>query len=153
MDPTILITAIAAGAAAAGTEAVKEATKDAYRGLKSAMTDVLGKRAQRSIEKVEASPGEESARSDLKALVPSLPAEDVPEVEQKLATLLAAFGTDPAVKPIVESVARIKLDVDAGGNVTLEYLAGAREIDVKAKAGNDFVLRGVKMDRGPDSGN
>lgn len=141
----MLITALTAGAAVAGAEVVKETTKDAYRGLKSAMTAVFGRRAERAIEKIEAAPGDASARSEVVALIPSMPAEDVPEIERNLIALLSAFKADPGVKPIVESVAHIKLDVDAGGHITLEYLEGAREIDVKAKAGGDFVLRGVKM--------
>jgi hypothetical protein len=82
-----------------------------------------------------------------------LPAEDVPEIEPKLMALLSAFKADPAVKLVAESLAKIKLDVDAGGHITLEYLEGAREIDVKAKSGGDFTMRDVKMDSGADAGN
>jgi hypothetical protein len=153
MDDMGLVTAITAGAAIAGAELVKEATKDAYRGLKAAVASVFGRRAARAIEKIEASPGESAAREELAALVSSLPAEDAPEIKRHLTALLTALRTDPAVPAVVASVARIKLDVDAGGHVNLESLEGAREIDVKAKAGGDFVLRGVKMDSGPDGGN
>lgn len=56
MDPILLTTALVAGASVAGSELVKEATKDAYRGLKTAMTSVFGKRAERALEAVEGRP-------------------------------------------------------------------------------------------------
>jgi hypothetical protein len=153
MDVPTLITAITAGAAIAGAETVKEGTKDAYRALKGAMANVLGRRAERAIAQIEAAPTDATARSELTALAKTLPAEDAPEIEPKLDALLIAFAVDSAVKPVAAAVARINLDIDAGGHVTLEDLEAAREIDVKARSGGDFVLRGVKMDSGPARGN
>lgn len=153
MDETQFVTALVAGATIAGVEVVKETTKDAYRGLKHVVGKVFGTPAQRAIEKVEASPDDASAKQALVALIQTVPAEDVAEIQPMVTALLRALDADSEAKRAIQSVARIKLDVDAGGHITLEYLEGARDIDVKAKAGGDFVMRGVKMGSEPDRGN
>lgn len=153
MDETQLVTALVAGATIAGVEVVKETTKDAYRGLKHVVGKVFGTRAQRAIEKVEASPDDASAKQALITLIQTVPAEDVAEIEPMMIALLRAMNADAEAKRAVQSAARIKLDVDAGGHIKLEYLQGATDIDVKAKSGGDFTLSGVKMGSEPDRGN
>lgn len=120
MDPILLTTALAAGASISGSELVKEATKDAYKGLKTAVTSVFGKRAERALEAVEAAPADEKARSDLKETLPAVDPRDVAELQQKTTLLLTALKDDPAAIQAVDTVARIRLDIDAGGNVVLE---------------------------------
>jgi hypothetical protein len=98
MDTKLLIDTITAGAAAVGSELVLEATRDAYHGLKSAVIGLYGRVAGRAIDKIEAAPGDASARSDVAALIRPVPAEEASEIESKLAALLAAFKADPEVK-------------------------------------------------------
>jgi hypothetical protein len=151
MDETQLATALVAGAAIAGAELVKETTKDAYRGLKHVVTKVFGTRAERAIEKVEAAPADAAARRDLAKLLPSPSPEERSEIQPAMTALLQALDLDSAARPVM-AAARITLDVKAGGNITLQYLEGATNIDVKADAGQDFTLSGVRM-REPERGN
>ena len=53
MDETQLLTALTAGGAIAGAELVKETTKDAYRGLKTAVASLFGEQTERAIEKLD----------------------------------------------------------------------------------------------------
>jgi hypothetical protein len=151
MDETQLVTALVAGATIAGVELVKETTKDAYRGLKQVVSKVFGTRAERAIEKVEAAPGDSVARQDLVKLLPSLSSEERSEIQPAITAFLQALEFDDAAKPVM-AAARIRLDIKAGGNITLQYLEGATDIDVKANAGQDFTLSGVRMQE-PERGN
>jgi hypothetical protein len=153
MDTKLLTDAIYAGAVIAGSELVKEATKDAWRGLKSGVTKVFGLLGERVIGRIEASPGDASARSEVADLARLLPPEETADLQRQIARLLDALRDDDAAKTVVESIAHIRLEVEAGGNVTLERLDGVSGIEVKAKAGGDFALRDVNMARGADAGN
>lgn len=153
MDPTLLVNALVAGATIAGAELVKETTKDAYKSLKSAVASVFGKRAERALEAVEATPADERARSDLKETLPAVDPRDVVELQEKTTLLLTALKDDPAAAQAVDSIARIRLDIDAGGNVILEDIRGARQIDVRSKSEGDFAMRSVDMDTGKHQGN
>jgi len=153
MDPTLLLTVLVAGAAIAGGELVKETTKDAYQGLKTAVTSVFGKRAERALEAVEASPADETARSRLKETLPAIDPRDATELQAKTNVLLTALKEDPAAIQAVDTVARIRLDIDAGGNVVLEDIRGARQIDVRSKSNGDFAMRSIDMGTGTQRGN
>ena len=52
-EPFTLTTLLLAGAAAAGTEAVKEGTKDAYRKLKDKVGELFGPKAAKALVKLE----------------------------------------------------------------------------------------------------
>lgn len=152
MDASLLIWGLQAGAAIAGTEVVKEVTKDCYKSLKSTIADIFGKRAARTIDTLEASPSNTEATDELKAIVGSISAEDSNEIGPKLQALLEALKADDAAKEVVESVAKIKLKVDAKGHIVLDTIQGARDIDITANAGKDFVMKKVTMDPGPKAG-
>lgn len=152
MDASLLIWGLQAGAAIAGTEVVKEVTKDCYKSLKSTIADIFGKRAARTIDTLEASPSNTEATDELKAIVGSISAEDSNEIGPKLQALLEALKADDAAKEVVESVAKIKLKVDAKGHIVLDTIQGARDIDITANAGKDFVMKNVTMDPGPKAG-
>ena len=152
MDASLLIWGLQAGAAIAGTEVVKEVTKDCYRSLKSTIADIFGKRAARTIDNLEASPSNSEAADELRAIVGSISAEDSNEIGPKLQALLEALKADDAAKEVVESVAKIKLKVDAKGHIVLDTIQGARDIDITANAGKDFVMKNVTMDPGPKAG-
>jgi hypothetical protein len=153
MDTVLLVSALHAGATIVGTEIVKEATKDAYKSLKGAAIHLFGRRAERAIEKIESAPSDELSADELKGIVGPLSEDDSQEIAPKLQALLDALRLDSPAKDIVESVARIKLDVDAKGNITLDTIRGASDIDIKAKAGADFVMKDITMDPGPKRGN
>jgi len=153
MDETQLLNALAAGAAIAGAEFVKETTKDAYRGLKTAVSTLFGKRAERAIEKIEISPGDDAAMLALKQTLPAVDGQDAMDLGQKVTALIRAMEADPAAVQTIDTIARIRLDVDAGGHVTLEDIRGARQIDVRAKSVGDFTMRAVEMDSEKQRGN
>lgn len=164
MDLTLLVSAVTAGAAVfspaataigglIGTEVVKEATKDAYKSMKGTLIDVFGRPARRAVERVEADPANEALRQELSLVVADIPEEDVLDVNQKLQMLVAALKADDVALRVAEAVASIKLDLDVAGNVRLVNLKGARTIDIKTRAGGDFDLRDVEMDKGTNQGN
>jgi hypothetical protein len=66
---------------------------------------------------------------------------------------LEALKADNAAKQIIESVAKIKLNVNAKGDIVLDNIQGARDIDVNANSGKDFVMKNVSMDSGSKRGN
>jgi hypothetical protein len=101
MDASLLIWGLQAGAAIAGTEVVKEVTKDCYKSLKSTIADIFGKRAARTIDTLEASPSNTEATDELKAIVGSISAEDSNEIGPKLQALLEALKADDAAKEVI----------------------------------------------------
>jgi hypothetical protein len=153
MDATLLVWGLQAGAAIVGTEVVKEVTKDCYKALKGSIADLFGRRAARSIEELEAAPDNATAASELKGIVGSISAEDGNELEPKLQALLEALKADDPAREVAESVAKIKLVVNAKGDIVLDNIQGARDFDVNANSGGDFVMKNVTMDSGSKRGN
>jgi hypothetical protein len=143
MEPisTILI----AGATVLGTELVKETTKDAYRNVKGLIGKLLGTQAEQALVAIEAAPQDQSAHRSLTVLLEALPAEKRGELQPIADALSKALVEDQAAKDALEASGRFKLEVEAGRDVTLEYIEGVRDMDIKAKAGQDFTLRGVRM--------
>lgn len=148
-----LLGVLAGGAAVMGSEAVKLATKEAYEALKRAVVDVFGKRAGTALAKLEASPGDVNATNELKTVINSVPQEDEGTFRELAGDLIRRISEDEAAKRLVESSARIRLAVKAGGNISLQHIDGAREIEVVADAGRDFILHNVSMGRSDDQGN
>lgn len=153
MDVALLVWALKAGAAIVGTEVVKEVTKDCYKSLKASVADIFGKRASRRLDELEAAPASVEVESELKAVLGPVSSEESEEIAPKLQALLEALRDDAAAKQVAESVAKIKLDVDAKGHIILDNIQGAQNIDVKASAGKDFVMKNVSMKSGQQSGN
>ena len=153
MDAALLVWGLQAGAAIVGTEVVKEVTKDCYKALKVSIADIFGRRAARTIQELEASPDNAAAANELQAIVGSISAEDGNELDPKLKAFLEALKADNAAKQIIESVAKIKLNVNAKGDIVLDNIQGARDIDVNANSGKDFVMKNVSMDSGSKRGN
>lgn len=143
MEPisTILI----AGAAVLGSELVKEATKDAYRNVKRAAGKLLGTQAEQALDAIEKAPEDQSAHRTLASLLEFLSDENRGELRPVADALSRALAEDQAANSALEASGRFKLDVDAGRDVTLEYIDGVRDMDIKAKAGQDFTLRGVRV--------
>jgi hypothetical protein len=153
MDAALLVWGLQAGAAIVGTEVVKEVTKDCYKALKVSIADIFGRRAARTIQELEASPDDAAAANELQAIVGSISAEDANELDPKLKAFLEALKADNAAKQVIESVAKIKLNVNAKGDIVLDNIHGARDIDVNANSGKDFVMKNVSMDSGSKRGN
>jgi hypothetical protein len=153
MDAALLVWGLQAGAAIVGTEVVKEVTKDCYKALKVSIADIFGRRAARTIQELEASPDNAAAANELQAIVGSISAEDGNELDPKLKAFLEALKADNAAKQVIESVAKIKLNVNAKGDIVLDNIQGARHIDVNANSGKDFVMKNVSMDSGSKRGN
>jgi hypothetical protein len=153
MDPNQLWIALHAGAAIAGAEVVKEPAKDAYRALKAAVTSIFGRRAERALDGLEGAPGDEVAKKALMEAVPVVESEDADDLRERVSALLSAMAADQAATQVAETVASIRLDIEAGGRVTLEEIRGARQIDVKSKSEGDFTMRAIDMDRGAEQGN
>ena len=148
----MVLTAHAVGGIAA-TEVVKEATKDAYKGMKAKIGEIWGKGGERAVAKVEADPASAEALEHLKATIAVVPAEDEPEVVEKYERLLSALADDEAARMTADRVATIRLDLDSGGHVRVHSLKNARIVDVKARAAGDIDLNNVDMDPGGTLGN
>ncbi len=161
IDPQSIATLIAAGATVlgpkvgevAGTEIIKEMTKDAYKSFKKKLADICGRGASRALEQVEADPASEDARKKLASAVSHIDAEDAAEIDESYETLVTALKDDPAARKTAEVMASIKLDVESDGKVTIQSIRGARTIDVKARSTDDFTFSHVDMDGGPSKGN
>jgi hypothetical protein len=141
----LISTILIAGAAVLGSELVKEATKDAYRNVKRAAGKLLGTQAEQALDAIEKAPEDQSAHRALASLLESLSDENRGELRPVADALSRALAEDQAANSALEASGRFKLDVDAGRDVTLEYIDGVRDMDIKAKAGQDFTLRGVRM--------
>ncbi len=152
MDIKSAIDAMTVVATISGTEVVKEVTKDGYKRFKDLLGSVFGRRATRAIEQIECSPTSEDARRELEAVISAPSGTDEPELEDALATLLMFLRDEPAARQAAAS-ARISLDVDSGGQVTVERLDGAKSVEVKSRSAGDFAFRDVRMDTGRDPGN
>jgi hypothetical protein len=153
MDVALLMTALHAGATIVGTEVVKEITKDAYKSLKSGVARLFGTRASTALDRLEGSPADDAAANAVKGIVGSATDEELQGLKDQINALLTALKSDEQAKQLILSIAKIKVDVEAGGNVILEDIRGARDIDVKAKSGDDFVMKNIAMDSGNPRGN
>lgn len=114
MEPisTIIVTALAAGAAAGLTDAASQAVKDAYAGLKDLIKRKYAK-AGAGVDILETDPASEDLRSFAgKQLAASGAAED-PDVQKLAQALLEAVKThDPGIAPVVG----VRLaDIEAAG--------------------------------------
>ena len=153
MDVALLLTALHAGATIVGTELVKEVTKDAYKSLKSGVSRLFGTRASAALDRLESSPDNDDAANAVKNIVGSASEGDLQELQDQIDALLTALKSDEQAKQLILAIAKIRVDVEAGGNVFLENIRGARDINVKAKAGDDFVMKNIAMDSGSPRGN
>lgn len=68
-EPVTLTTLLLAGAAAASTETVKEATKDAYRTLKDKVGELFGPRAAKAIAKLNNASTQEEGGKNLSGIL------------------------------------------------------------------------------------
>lgn len=152
LDTTILVETLVAGGYIAADATVKEMTKDAYQAFKRAVGVAFGKRAEKAADRLEAEETRDAAKAELVEHIQVVRDDEAADIMPSLQAFLDAMRADQNARTRVEH-ARIGLDLDVAGNVLLEDIQGAREIGVKAKAGQDFTLKGVRMDPGGRSGN
>lgn len=150
-DPATLTTLLLAGAAAAGTELVKEGTKDAYRALMEKVGELFGARATKALVKIADPATLEEGKKDLERYVGEhLEPDEASQIYPLAEALVQALKNDPAATKTVH--ARVGLDVDAGGNAIIRNIEGAKEIVAKVKAAQDVTIEGLRMDTGRDPG-
>jgi hypothetical protein len=150
-EPITLTTLLLAGAAAAGTEIVKEGTKDAYRKLKDKVGELFGPRAAKALVKLDDVATEEEGKKDLELYVGGeLEPDEATQIEPFVEALLQALKEDAAATKVAHT--RVGLDIDAGGSAFIRDIQGAREIVAKVKAAQDVTIEGFRMDAGRDPG-
>lgn len=152
LDTTTLVETLVAGGYIAADATVKEMTKDAYQAFKRAVGVAFGRRAETAADRLEAEETRDAAKAELVEHIREVRDDEAADIMPSLQAFLDAMRADQNARTKLEH-ARIGLDLDVAGNVLLEDIQGAREIGVKAKAGQDFTLKGVRMDPGGRSGN
>jgi hypothetical protein len=146
-DPFTITALLVSAATAAGSEAAKEATKDAYRALKDKVVELFGPRSSRALAKLENDGTREEGSIELdKILGNTLEPDEATQIQPLVEEMLRAFKEDPSARQFVH--ARVGLDIDAGGNALIRNIQGAREIIAKVKAAKDVTIDGLKIDTG-----
>jgi hypothetical protein len=150
-EPITLTTLLLAGAAAAGSEVVKEGTKDAYRKLKDKVGELFGPCAAKALVKLDDASTQEEGKADLERYVgDKLDPDEATQIHPLVDALVQALKDDAAASKVVH--ARVGLDIEAGGSAFVRNIEGAREIVAKVKAANDVTIEGFRMDTGSDPG-
>ena len=131
MDPiSVVVTALAAGAAAGLKPAAEQAITDAYAGLKGL---IQRKWAQVSLGQLEANPASEARRSVVK--------EDIVQTDAaKDQELLAMADT------LLEMVSRHAPDAARSIGVRLEDIKSGGSLRIHSVSGNDVGVDGRKWD-------
>lgn len=150
-EPFTLTTLLIAGATIVGTETVKEVTKDAYRKLKDKVGEVFGPRAAKAVAKLEDAGTQEEGGRELERYVGErLEPDEATQIQPFVEALVRALQDDTPARTAV--LARVGLDIEAGGNAFIRDIQGAREIVAKVKAGQDVTIEGFRLDTGRDPG-
>jgi hypothetical protein len=146
-EPVSITTILLAGAAAVGLEAAKEATKDAYKQLKTKVGELFGTRATRAVAKLEDNVTRQEGSEELRNIIgQSLQPEEATQILPLVETLVLALKDDAAAKEAIHS--RVGLDIEAGGNAIIRDIQGAREVAAKVRAKKDVTIDGLRMDAG-----
>ena len=138
-----------------GVEVIKEVTKDGYRTFKDGIGKVFGSRGTKAIVRLEEQPESAEAKQVLTAMIGDLrePSDaDERQLEFLFRDLRRLVNDDLVARRAVEA-ARIRLDVESSGHVTIEGVRGATSIDVKSRSSGNFDFRDVDMKGGQDGGN
>lgn len=150
-EPFTLTTLLIAGATIVGTETVKEVTKDTYRKLKDKVGEVFGPRAAKAVAKLEDAGTHEEGGKELERYVGErLEPDEATQIQPFVEALVRALQDDTPARTAV--LARVGLDIEAGGNAFIRDIQGAREIVAKVKAGQDVTIEGFRLDTGRDPG-
>jgi hypothetical protein len=150
MDPiTLIVTALALGAAAGVQETAGQVVKDAYAGLKAL---VKRKYERVSVEVLENDPADETRQAIVKTDLEKAAARQDEELLRQAQSLILLVGQHAP-----ESAAAIQINLkeaEVAASVRLEELvATGTKADVrvdaeKAKVGGDFEMKGVRASGG-----
>src|SRR5512136_483663 len=149
MDPiSVVVTALAAGAAAGLKPAAEQAVKDAYAGLKAF---IQRKWQQVSLGQLEANPTSEARRTVVKEDLAQTDAGNNRELLAMADKVLEAVSRHA---PDVAKSIGVKLeDIKSGGSLRIrDVTAGDIGLDVrKADVQGDIEISGVRAGRSGDS--
>jgi hypothetical protein len=144
MDPlTSLVTALAAGAAAALQSTVEQSVKDSYAALKGL---IQRKYAQVSVDQLEANPGSKSRREVVEEDLKAAGAETDTEVLQQAQALLEAIQ-----RQAPQAAAAIGVDLKdiEGASLAIRRVTatGTGIIIERAKLSGDITIEDVQAGR------
>ncbi len=153
MDPiTLIVTAVAIGAAAGLKPTAEQAVKDAYAGLK---TLIQHKYRNVDVSLLESDPASDARKGVVREELEKTTADQDEELLRVARSVMQAVA-----KYAPESAAEVNIkleDVKVAADVRIEDLmasgAGARvEVDAKkVEAGRDFVIKGVQAKGGKEA--
>ena len=154
VETATVITWLKAGAAIAAGAAVKEATKDAYAGLKAKLIELVGGKASDAFSKLEKDPGSAQATADLETDLSKLDVAKRAQLAGALAAVAKAFEGDEHARATASQKGHVVFDLDAEGHITLARIKGASMLDVKARTREgDISISDIEMREEPKSGN
>ena len=149
MDPlTLIVTALAAGAAAGLKPTAEQAVKDAYEGLKAL---IRRKYSRVSIDMLENDPGDETRRAIVQQDLANAEAAKDTEVLQQAQALVRLVETRAP-----EVAASIDLDLAAmkvAGTMSLEELVADGDVRVGLRGsdvGGDVSIRNIRAGKTSD---
>ena len=152
MDPiTIIVTALALGAAAGLQETAEQAVKDAYAGLKRIIQDRY-ERARRAVELLEEDPEDETFQA---AAGKALSKTEAGSDEELLRQAQALIESVEQHAPEAASAINLNLaDIKAAANIRIAELSATVFVNVEIKGaepGGDFEVRGLSAGGDGDS--
>ena len=154
MDPvTLIVTALALGAAAGLKPTAEQAVKDAYSGLKRLIVNRY-QATQTGVTLIESNPQSETFQATAKELLQTTEAGEDEELISK-AQVLTELVQEHAPETAAEINVKLS-DIEAIGNFRVSDLAASgagSKIDVdieKVKAGQDFEVSGLRATGGEE---
>lgn len=154
VETATVISWLKAGAAIAAGAAVKEATKDAYAGLKAKLIELAGGKAADAVSELEKDPGNAQATADLETDLSKLDVAKRAQLADALAAVAKAFEDDEPARATASQKGHVVFDLDAHGHITLARIKGASMLDVKARTREgDISISDIEMREEPKSGN
>ena len=148
MDPiTLVVAALAAGAAAGLTATAEEAVKDAYAGLKQWIQDRYD---GISLAGLERNPKSANQQGALAEDLEGAGADNDAELKAKAQELLALLANTPTGREAAAGAGVILRDVEVGQNLTAEEIiaSGTGFFAERLKVKGDLTIRGVDAGRG-----
>ncbi len=147
MDPiTVIVAALAAGAAAGLTATAEQAVKDAYAGLKQWLHD---RYADINLALLERDPKSASRQGVLAEDLAAAGAVEDAELHAKAQELLALLAKSEAGREAAAGAGVILRDVEVGKNLTAEEIiaSGTGFFAERLKVQGDLTIRGVDAGR------
>jgi hypothetical protein len=150
MDPlTLIVTALATGAAAGLKPTAEKAIKDAYEGLKALVVKRY-ERTKAAVPVLEHNPASDAGKAVLReSLAEEGAAEDEALLRQAQAVLQAIRLHDASA---AEAAGVLIEDIEAGASVNVRDIVAEGGVTARRiRADKDFTLEGVRAGRGGES--